>query len=58
MTILDPIRTSRIGMGSSRLLSHLTQIFIAEKKNWEAMRRDKPAFVSKKAEDRGCHRRE
>jgi hypothetical protein len=33
----------------------LTQIFIAEKKNWEAMRRDKPAFLSKRA-DRKCHR--
>jgi len=60
-TTLELTRTSRIGMGSSRPLSHLTEIFIAEKKNSEAVIRHNPAFLSKNVEtdDRvECHHSE
>jgi hypothetical protein len=54
---LELARTSRVGMGSSRLLSHLTEMFIAEKKNCEATTSNNPAFLLMNADtgwfDRG-----
>ena len=40
--------TSRVGTGSSELLSHLTDTFIPEKKNWEAATNNNPKLSSKK----------
>lgn len=51
-------RTSSIGNGSSKLLSHFTETFDAEKKNWEAAISNKPAFLSKNADAVECHRSE
>jgi hypothetical protein len=42
--------TSNSGMGSSKLLSHLTEKFIAVKKDWDAATSNNPAFLSKNAD--------
>lgn len=39
--------TSRVGTGSSKLLSTLTDMFIAEKNIWEAPTSNSPALSSK-----------
>jgi hypothetical protein len=50
------LHTSRVGTGSSKLLSTLTDRFIAEANSWEAATSSSPALSSKKddnAERRG-----
>jgi hypothetical protein len=41
----DVQHTSRVGTGSSRLLSHFTETFIKEKKNWEAATSNNPVLL-------------
>ncbi|SRR6266702_495735 len=50
--------TSRIGTGSSELLNHLTDMFIAEKKSWEATTRNNPKLSSKNDDRADFHRSE
>ena len=48
LSVQDASHTSRVGTGSSELLSHLTDMFIAEKKNWEAATNNNPKLSLKK----------
>lgn len=48
LSVEDDSHTSRVGTGSSELLSHLTDMFMAEKKNWEAATNNNPKLSLKK----------
>ncbi len=53
-----PVRgghTSRVGTGSSKLLRNWTDMFIAEKNNWEAATSNSPVLSSKNDDSAECH---